>query len=104
MDDIHENIAENNPHKKHKILIIFDDMIAAMLVIEELNPIVAELFIRGRILNICLSCIIQYFFILLNKISIKKQLKTIEDHGRKQVESLKVLKAATHQQKPKSVE
>ena len=31
MDDIYKNIAEYNPNKKCKILIIFDDMIADML-------------------------------------------------------------------------
>ena len=31
MDDIYENIEEYNPYKKHKILIVFHDMIADML-------------------------------------------------------------------------
>ena len=31
MDDIYENITEYNPTKKHKILIVFDGMIADML-------------------------------------------------------------------------
>ena len=31
MDDIYKNIEENNPNKKRKILIAFDDMIADML-------------------------------------------------------------------------
>ena len=31
MDDIYKNIEEYNPNKKHKILIILDDMIADML-------------------------------------------------------------------------
>ena len=30
-DDIYKNIEENNPNKKLKILIVFDDMIADML-------------------------------------------------------------------------
>ena len=28
MDDIYKNIEEYNPNKKHKILIVFDDLIA----------------------------------------------------------------------------
>ena len=48
MDDIHKNIEEYNPNKKRKILIVFDDMIADMLSNKKLNPIVTELFIRGR--------------------------------------------------------
>ena len=31
MNDIYEYIEEYNPNKKHKILIVFDDMIADML-------------------------------------------------------------------------
>ena len=34
--------------KKRKALILFDDMIANMLSNKNLNPIVTELFIRGR--------------------------------------------------------
>ena len=34
----------------------------------------------------------------------EKQIKTIEDQGRKQVEALKVLKSLKHQQKQKSIE
>ena len=46
MDDIYKNIEENNPNKKQKILIVFDDLIADMLSNNRLNPIVTELFIR----------------------------------------------------------
>ena len=31
MDDIYKNIEEYNPHKKRKLIIVFDDMIADML-------------------------------------------------------------------------
>ena len=31
MDDIYNNIEENKPNKKPKILVVFDDMIADML-------------------------------------------------------------------------
>ena len=41
-----------HPPKNRKILIAFDDMIADMLSNKTLNPIVAELFIRSRKLNI----------------------------------------------------
>ena len=56
MDDIYKNIKEYNP-KKSKILIAFDDMIADMLSNKEPNPIVTELVIRGRTLNISLAFI-----------------------------------------------
>ena len=52
MDDIYKNFEEYNPNKKRKILILFDDMIAGMLINKNLNPVVTELFVRGRKLNI----------------------------------------------------
>ena len=54
MDDIYKNIEEYNPNKERKILIVFDNMIADMRSNKKLNPIVTELFIRGRKLNISL--------------------------------------------------
>ena len=48
MDDIYKNIEEHNSNKKRKILIVFDDMIADILSNKKINPIVTELFIRGR--------------------------------------------------------
>ena len=62
MFDIHKNIKDYNPNKKRKILIVFDDMIADMLSNKKLNPIVTELFIRGRKLNISLVFITQSYF------------------------------------------
>ena len=52
MDDIYKNIKEYNPNKKRRILIAFDDMITDMRRNKKLNPIVTELFIRGRKLSI----------------------------------------------------
>ena len=53
MEDIYKNVEECNPNKKNrKILIVLDDMIADMLSNKRLKPIVTELFIRGRKLNI----------------------------------------------------
>ena len=37
MDDVFQNIEEYNPGKEHKILIVFDDMIANMHSNEKLN-------------------------------------------------------------------
>ena len=56
MVNIYKNIEEYNLNKKHKILIIFDDMIADVLSNKKLNSTVTELFIRDRKLNIYLSC------------------------------------------------
>ena len=63
MDDIFKNIEEYNPNKQRKILIAFDVMIADMLCNKEVNPIVTELFIRGRKLDIYLDFIIQSYLL-----------------------------------------
>ena len=62
MDVIYENIEKYNPNKKREILIVFDDMIADMLDNAKFNPIVTELFIRGRKLNISPVFITQSHF------------------------------------------
>ena len=48
MNDIYKNIEECNPNKKQIILIAFDYTIARMLSKKKLNPIITELFTRGR--------------------------------------------------------
>ena len=63
MGHIYKNIEEYNPNKERKLLIVFDDMIADMLSNKKRNPIVTELFIRGRKLNVARSCF--YYTILL---------------------------------------
>ena len=57
MDDIYKNIEEYNPNKKRKILTVFDDMIPDMLSNKKLNPVVTELLIRERKLNVSLAFI-----------------------------------------------
>ena len=68
MYNICKDIEEYNPNKKRKILIVFDDMIADMLSNKKLNPIVTELFIRGRKLNISLVFFTQSYFAVLKGI------------------------------------
>ena len=63
MDDIFKNIEEYNPNRQRKILIAFDVMIADVLSNKELNPIVTELFIRGRKLDIYPDFIIQSYLL-----------------------------------------
>ena len=62
MQDVYKNIEEYNLGKKHKVLIVFDDMIADMINNKKLNPVVTEVFIRGRKLNIPIVCITQSYF------------------------------------------
>ena len=52
MRDVYKNIEDYNLGRERKILIVFDDMITDMTNNKKLNPIVTELFIRGRKLNI----------------------------------------------------
>ena len=62
MQDVHKNTEDYNPIKKRKILIVFDDILADMTNNNKLNPIVTELFIRGRKLNISIFFITQSYF------------------------------------------
>ena len=62
MQDFYKNIEDYNPGKNRKVLIVFDDMIADIINNKKLNPIVTELFIRGRKLNISIAFITQLYF------------------------------------------
>ena len=58
MENIYKNIEEYNPNKKRKLLIVFCKNISN----KNLNPIVTELFIRVRKLNISFVFITQSYF------------------------------------------
>ena len=86
--DIYRNIKDYGPNKKQKILIVFDDMIADKLSNGIVNPIVTELFIEGRKLNISVVFITFYLAVQKNmrlnsthyfliKIPSKRELQTI---------------------------
>ena len=62
MQNVHKNIDDYNWRKKHKVLIVFDDMIADMINNKNLDSIVTELFISGRKLNISIVFITQSYF------------------------------------------
>ena len=68
MDNTCKNIEEYNPNKKRKILFLFDDMNDDMLSNKNLNPIVIELFIRRRKLNISLVFIVLFLFCRAKKV------------------------------------
>ena len=96
MDDISKNIKEYHANKKSKILIVFDDMIADMLSNKKLNPVVTELFIRGRKLNISVVFITQSYFAVpktftfyfIMKIPNKQDLQQIELNHSSDIKSL----------------
>ena len=62
MQDVYKNIEDYNPDKKRKILIVLDEMIADMINNKKLNPVVTELFIRGRKIDISIVFITQSYF------------------------------------------
>ena len=62
MDDVYENINDNNPDRRRKILIVFDGMIADIMTNKKWQAIIKELFIRCREINISLVFITQSYF------------------------------------------
>ena len=59
---VHETFEDYNTTKKRTVLIVFDDTIADVESNKKLSPIVTELFLRGRKLNISLVFISQSYF------------------------------------------
>ena len=60
-------ILKYSPNKKHRISIVFDDMIAVMLSNKRSSPIFTELFIRGAKINVSLSFVTQTCFAVPKK-------------------------------------
>ena len=89
MDDVYKNIDEYNPSRKRTILIVFDDMIADIMTNKKIRPIIKDLFIRCRKLNISLVFITRSYFsalkdarlnsthYLITKINNKRELQNI---------------------------
>ena len=55
-------ILKNTIKKKNKVVIVFDDMVTDLINNKKFNPVLTELFIRGRKLNISLVFITQSYF------------------------------------------
>ena len=51
-DGVYKNLEDYNPTKKRRVLTVFGDMITHMESNKKLSPIVTELFLRRRKLNI----------------------------------------------------
>ena len=84
IDDVYENLEDYNSTKKNRVLIVFDDMIADMESNKKLIPIVTELFLRGRKLNISLVFNSESYFkmpkrntLFIMKIPNKRELQQI---------------------------
>ena len=52
MQDVYKSTEEYTLGKYRKVLIVFDDVIVDIINKKKLNPVVTELFIRGRKLNV----------------------------------------------------
>ena len=74
VDDVYKNLEDYTPTKKRRVIILFDHMIADMESNKKLNPIVTELFLRGRKLNILLVFISQSYF------KVRKTIRLNETH------------------------
>ena len=68
MDDVYETINDQNPIRKRKKLIVFDDMIADIVINKRFQAVIKELFIRSRKLNISLVFITQSYFSVPNDV------------------------------------
>ena len=62
MDDVYKEIDGYNPSRERNILIVFDDMIADIMVNKKSQTIFKELFIRYEKVNISLVFITQSYF------------------------------------------
>ena len=60
IEDVYENLEGYNSTKKRRVLTVFDDMIADMGSSKKLRPMVTELFLKGRKLNISLVFILNW--------------------------------------------
>ena len=61
MDDVYKSINDYNPNRRRKILIVFDNMIADIMINKKFQAIIKELFIRCRKINISLAFITQSY-------------------------------------------
>ena len=62
MDDIYESIKDYNKKRKIKVLIVFDDMISHVMSNKKSQPVLRELFIRCKKLNINRCFLTQSYF------------------------------------------
>ena len=62
MQDVYKSVEDYYPGRKRKVLIVFDDMNADMINNKKLSPVVTELFIKVRKLNISIVFITQSYF------------------------------------------
>ena len=59
--EVHRNCEDYNPAKERKALIVLADIVADIISNKKYDPIVTELFVRGRKLNIPLTFVTQSY-------------------------------------------
>ena len=84
MQHVYKNTEEYSPSRQCNVLIAFDDMVADMISNKKLSPIVTELFIRVRKLNISLVFIMQSYFAVPKNIRLNSKHYFIMKIPRKQ--------------------
>ena len=84
MNDIYKKLQEYNPNEKRKILIVFGDTIADMLSNKKVNPIVTDLFVRGRKLKIYFVFMTESYFALPKNIILNSTHYSIMNISNKQ--------------------
>ena len=90
MDDVYNNIDDYNPNRNRKILIVFDDMIAHVMINKKFGAIIKELFIRWRKLNVSLVYITQSYFSLPEELRLNSTHYLImEIHDKGELKNIK---------------
>ena len=91
MDNVDENIDDYNPSIKRKILIVFDDMIADIMINKKFQIIVKELFIGCRKLNISLAFITQSYFSIPKDVKLNSTQYLVMKIDRKELQILQLI-------------
>ena len=74
INDVYNNIDDHNPARKITVLIVFDDMIADIMINKKFQAKIKGQFIRCRKLNIWLLFITQSYF------SVPKEVRLNSTH------------------------
>ena len=104
MNDAFSDINNYNPRRKRRVRIVFDDMIADIMINKKFQAIIKELFIRCRKFNISIVFITQSYFrtpkdarsnsthYVLMKIQSKRELQNIAQDNSDDIDFKDILK------------
>ena len=95
MDEVSNNTHDYNSKRKRKVLIVFDDMIAAIITNKNFQAIIKELFTRCRKLNISLLFITQSYFSVPNEVRLNSTHYLImKIHSRGELQQIATIHSA----------